>query len=60
MMVFTIEASNWRKDAPSMFEHHDLGYRPDSPTARFESCTLKHLAREKIVNHAVNFVKKSD
>jgi hypothetical protein len=23
-----------------------------------ESCTLKHLAREKIVNFAVNFVKK--
>jgi hypothetical protein len=43
-----------------MFEHHDLGHRPTSPAAQSESCTLKHLAREKIVNHAVNFVKKSD
>jgi hypothetical protein len=60
MMVFTIEASNWRKDAPSVFEHHNLKCRPTSAAARSESCTLKHLAREKIVNHAVNFVKKSD
>jgi hypothetical protein len=59
MMVFTIEASNWRKDVPSVF-HDDRMRRPRSPTARSESCTLEHLTREKIVNHAVNFVKKSD
>ena len=32
MMVFTIEASNWCKGAPSMFEHHDLGSPPYFPS----------------------------
>jgi hypothetical protein len=33
---------------------------PGWPRARYESCTLKHLAREKMVNAGVNFVKSSD